>query len=168
MAERSRLVALDHEVSDPGKRIGHHRPEQRIPGMANGESHNQRKQPQQGACGVHGAIARVAVLLQIEGEEIFVAGKFLFGNGLSFRPGLSLIHGNGVSGEFYYALRTNWLFAGGGERRAGNARQRLPFSAACWDLDRVAQGNSAPHARIHYACLREVRAAQANVADIGF
>jgi len=130
MAERSRLVALDHEVSDPGKRIGHHRPEQRIPGMANGKSHNQRKQPQQGACGVHGAIARVAVLLQIEGEEIFVAGKFLFGNGLSFLPGLiayrlSLIRGNGVSGEFYYALRTNWLLAGGGERRAGNARATL-------------------------------------------
>jgi hypothetical protein len=81
---------------------------------------------------------------------------------------LGLIHGDGVSGEFYYALRTNWLFAAGGERRAGNAGQRLPFSAACWNLDRVAQGNSPPHARIHYACLREVRAAQANVADIGF
>ena len=65
-------------------------------------------------------------------------------------------------------LEDKLVLAGGGERRAGNARQRLPFSAACWDLDRVAQGNSAPHARIHYACLREVRAAQANVADIGF
>jgi hypothetical protein len=36
------------------------------------------------------------------------------------------------------------------------------------NLDCVPQGNSTPHARVHDACLREVRAAQANVADIGF
>jgi len=135
MAERSRLVALDHEVSDPGKRIGHHRPEQRIPGMANGKSHNQRKQPQQGAGGVHGAIARVAVLLQIEGEEIFVAGKFLFGNGLSFLArGLSLIAypWERRVRRILLRLEDKLVLAGGGERRAGNARQRLPFSAACW------------------------------------
>jgi hypothetical protein len=172
MAERSGLVALDQEVSDPGKSIGHHRPEQRIPGMANGKSHNQRKQPQQGACGVHGAIARVAVLLQIEGEEIFVAGKFLFGNGLSFLLGLiayrlPLIQGNGVSGEFYYALRTNW-FLPAAESGAPAMRGNACRFGRLLDLDRVAQGNSAPHARIHYACLREVRAAQANVAHIGF
>ena len=132
MAERSRLVALDHEVSDPGKRIGHHRPEQRIPGMANGKSHNQRKQPQQGACGVHGAIARVAVLLQIEGEEIFVAGKFLFGNGLSFLPGLIAYPWERRVRRILLRLEDKLALAGGGERRAGNARQRLPFSAACW------------------------------------
>src|SRR5205823_7957705 len=76
MPEGCGLVALDHEVSDPGKSIGHHRPEQRIPWMANGKSHNQRNQSQQSACGVHGAIARVAMLMQIEGEEILVASKF--------------------------------------------------------------------------------------------
>jgi len=123
MAERSRLVALDHEVSDPGKRIGHHRPEQRIPGMANGKSHNQRKQPQQGACGVHGAIARVAVLLQIEGEEIFVAGKFLFGNGLSFLPG-AYSWGRRVR-RILLRLEDKLVLAGGGERRAGNAQTTL-------------------------------------------
>src|SRR6478609_4798563 len=42
-------------------------------------------------------------------------------------------------------LEDKLVLAGGGEQRAGNARQRLPFSAACWDLDRVAQGNCAPH-----------------------
>jgi len=79
---------------------------------------------------VHGAIARVAVLLQIEGEEIFVAGKFLFGNGLSFLArGLSLIHGNGASGEFYYALRTNWLLPAaenGAPAMRGNACRFRP------------------------------------------
>jgi hypothetical protein len=34
-------------------------------------------------------------------------------------------------------------------------------------LDCVPQGNGAPDARIHGACLQEVRAAQANVADFG-
>jgi len=81
---------------------------------------------------------------------------------------LGLIHGDGVSGEFYYALRTNWFLPAAESGARAMRRQRLPFSAACWDLDRVAQGNSPPHARIHYACLREVSAAQANVADIGF
>jgi hypothetical protein len=55
--------------------------------MANGKSHYQRNQSQQSARGVHGAIARVAMLMQIEGEEILVASKFLFGHGLSFVPG---------------------------------------------------------------------------------
>src|SRR5438270_7451041 len=86
MPEGCGLVAFKHEVSDPGKSIGHHRPEQRIPWMANGKSHNQRNQSQQSACGVHGAIARVAMLMQIEGEEILVAGKFLFGHCLSSYP----------------------------------------------------------------------------------
>src|ERR1051326_489241 len=86
MAEGRRLVALDREVSNPGKSIRHDRPEQCIPGMAHGKRHNQRSQPQQSACGVHGAIARVAMLMQIEGEEIFVAGKFLFGHCLSSYP----------------------------------------------------------------------------------
>jgi hypothetical protein len=69
-----------------------------------------------------------------------------------------------VSGEFYYALRTNWFLPAA----ENGAPAMLAVLVACWDLDRVAQGNSPPHARIHYACLREVRAAQANVADIGF
>src|SRR4249920_2567583 len=34
---------------------------------------------------------------------------------------LGLIHRNGVSGEFYYDLRTKLVFAGGREWRAGNA-----------------------------------------------
>src|SRR6266853_3572488 len=98
MPEGCGLVALDHEVSNPGKSIGHHRPEQRIPGMTNGKSHNQRNQSQQSACGVHGAIARVAMLMQIEGEEVVVAGKFLFGHCLSSYPrGLTMA--KGVSGN---------------------------------------------------------------------
>jgi hypothetical protein len=46
---------------------------------------------------------------------------------------------------------------------------RLPFwlvLGSLLDLDCVTQGNSAPHVRIHGACLREVRAAQTNVANI--
>jgi hypothetical protein len=35
------------------------------------------------------------------------------------------------------------------------------------NLDYVPQRNGTPHPRIHGACLREVRAAQANVADFG-
>src|SRR5215831_5950826 len=108
MAERSRLIAFQQKVPRPGKSIGDDRPEQRIPGMANGKSHNQRNQPQQSACGVHGAIAGVAVLMQIEGEEVFVAGKLLFRHCLSFVV-CPLSQGWASSEEFYYDLRTNWF-----------------------------------------------------------
>jgi hypothetical protein len=53
---------------------------------------------------VHGAIARVAVLMQIEREEVFVAGKLLFRHRLSFCP-----VGWAAPEEFYYGLRTNWF-----------------------------------------------------------
>ena len=88
MAERRRLIAFNQEVADPCKRVRHDGPQQRIPGMSNGKSHYQRSQSKQSSNRMHGPIASIAVLMQIEGEEIFVAGKFLFGNGLSFLLGL--------------------------------------------------------------------------------
>src|SRR6267154_2274832 len=78
MSERRRLVSLDQEVPDPGKGVGHHRPQQRIPGMASCESHNQRTKPQQSANCMHRPITSVAVLMQVESEEVFITGKFLW------------------------------------------------------------------------------------------
>jgi hypothetical protein len=46
--------------------------------MANGKSHNQRSQPQQSANRMHGTIAGITMLVQVEGEEVFVTGKFLW------------------------------------------------------------------------------------------
>ena len=46
--------------------------------MADCKSNNQRRQSQQRANSMHRPIARIAVLMQVEGEEIFVAGEFLW------------------------------------------------------------------------------------------
>src|SRR5579864_1900542 len=78
MAERRWLIAFNQEVADPGKSIGHHRPQQRIPGMANGKSHNQCSQSKQRPNRVHRSIACIAVLVQVEGEKVFVTGEFLW------------------------------------------------------------------------------------------
>jgi hypothetical protein len=71
-------------------------------------------------------------------------------------------------GKFYYDLRTNWFSPTGKDDSAGNMLALCLVLGCLLNLDCVPQGNSAPHARVHDACLREVRAAQANVADIGF
>src|SRR5438270_12800855 len=78
MAKRCWLVAFNQEMADPGKSVRHHRPQQRIPRMANHKSHNQRSQSEQRANRMHGTVASVAVLMQIEGKEVFVAGEFLW------------------------------------------------------------------------------------------
>jgi hypothetical protein len=74
-----------------------------------------------------------------------------------------------VFGEFYYDLRTNWLTPTAEDDSAamrGNALALDWSDASLLNLYCVTQGNSAPHVRIHDACLREVRAAQANFANI--
>src|ERR1041385_5938020 len=90
MAECRRLIAFNQEVADPGKSVRHHRPHQRIPGMSNGESDNQHSQSKQSSHRMHGTIPRIAMLVQVEREEIFIAGKFLW------RHYLSLSCGGGV------------------------------------------------------------------------
>src|SRR5215469_17339026 len=77
MSEGGRLVTLDQEMPGPGKPISHHRPQQGIPGMAQRERNNQSTQPQQRARSMHHAVAGMAVLAQVEGEKLIVAGKAL-------------------------------------------------------------------------------------------
>src|SRR6266851_7744051 len=74
------LIALNHEVACPGEPVRNHRPEQRIPGMADHNSDNHGAQTQRGSCRVHPAVAGIAVFMQIEQKEFFVAGKLLFGH----------------------------------------------------------------------------------------
>jgi len=71
----------------------------------------------------------------------------------------------GVSGEFYYGLRTNWSSSAAENGAAAMlcVRFRLPA-----DLNCVAQGSSASHLRIQGARLLEMRAAQTNLAGIVF
>src|ERR1041385_3889479 len=201
MTEGSGLVAFKQKVSRPGKSIGDYRPEQRIPGMTNSKSNNQRSQSQESASGVHGAIAGVSVLMQIEREEVFVAGKLLFRHVCPLSRGILLrladklrrrcskvwvlnsslrnerlpkgprsasesLDADTGNGSVFQTAPLPASKNGAAAMRA----QRLPwfFSVACLlNLDCVPQRSSAPHARIHDACLREVRAAQANVADMG-
>src|SRR5450432_2064709 len=80
MSEGSRLVAFDEEVSGPGEAVSHHRPEQRVPWMSNHKRDNQRAQTQGSAGGMHGAVARIAMLMQVEGEELVVTGELLLGH----------------------------------------------------------------------------------------
>src|ERR1700743_192754 len=77
MSEGCRLVSFNQKMSCPGKAICHHRPEQRVPRMSNDERNNQRTQAQQSAGGVHGPVALFTVYMQVEGKELFIAGKLL-------------------------------------------------------------------------------------------
>lgn len=79
MSESSGLIAFNQKVSRPGEAVSHNRPQQRIPGMSNGKRDHQRTQPEQGACGMHRAIARVTVLMQVEGQKLVVTGKLSCG-----------------------------------------------------------------------------------------
>src|SRR5258707_14280671 len=79
MSKRCRLVTFNQEVSGPGEAVGHHRPKQRVPGMPNHKRPNQRTQAQPRSRGTHGAVARIAVLAQVEAEELFVIGKTRLG-----------------------------------------------------------------------------------------
>src|SRR6476660_2549086 len=72
-----------------------HRPEQSVPGMPNHKRDDQSAQAQYGARGVHGAVARIAVLVQVEGEEFVVAGKLRLGH----RWGLGLCRANFTRGR---------------------------------------------------------------------
>jgi len=72
MAEGRRGVLLQQEMAGPGEAVAQRNPEQRIPGMMRRESHDSDDDPQGSSEGVHPAISRVAVLLQIKSEELVV------------------------------------------------------------------------------------------------
>src|SRR5271167_216218 len=72
MAEGGRRVFLQQEVAGPGETVTQRNPEQRIPRMMRRESHDRNNEAQRGSDGVHPAISRVTVLLQIKSEELVV------------------------------------------------------------------------------------------------
>ncbi len=75
MSESRRFVAFDQIMSGPGKAVGHYRPGQRKPRMSDHKRHNESTESKQGTSGVHGPVARIAVLAQIERKELFVIGN---------------------------------------------------------------------------------------------
>ena len=75
MSEGGRLIAFDDEVSEPGKAVANHRPQQREPGMSERESNNQDSESENGAAAVQNPIAGMAMRAQIKREKLVVVGK---------------------------------------------------------------------------------------------
>ena len=94
MAECSGLVAFDQQMACPGESIGDNGPQKRIPGMTKRKRNDQGAQSENRAGGVHEPVARIGVLTQIEGKELFVVGKLVIGHLFLFLPGTPIVlHG---------------------------------------------------------------------------
>ena len=62
-------IAFDDEVSEPGKAVADHRPQQRKPRMSERESTNQDSESENGAAAVQNPIAGMAMRAQIKREK---------------------------------------------------------------------------------------------------
>jgi phosphofructokinase-like protein len=76
MSKGRRLVAFDEEVSSPREAVGDGDPKQRPPGMPQHEGGDHDGKSQARAEGMKQAVHGIAVLLDVEGEELFVGRKF--------------------------------------------------------------------------------------------
>jgi hypothetical protein len=72
MTEGGGGVLFQKKVTGPGKAVAQRNPEQREPGMMGRESDDGDDEPERRPDSVHPTIARIAVLLQIKGEELVV------------------------------------------------------------------------------------------------
>ncbi len=72
MAECGRLVLLQAKVAGPCKTVANREEQQSVPGMAGYKCPDHDGDAKRGANRMQQTIARVAVLLQVEGEELVV------------------------------------------------------------------------------------------------
>ena len=75
MAEGGRLVLFQQEMTGPCKAVAERNPQQSVPGMMCGKGNDRDDQTQGGSNGVHPAVSRFAVLLQVEAEELFIGAE---------------------------------------------------------------------------------------------
>lgn len=75
MSKGGRLVAFDHEVSEPCETIAYDRPEQHIPGMTNCERDDGDGEAEQRSAEMQETVRGVAVRSQVKGKELIVAGE---------------------------------------------------------------------------------------------
>src|SRR5215813_2608858 len=75
MSESRGLVALDEEVTSPGKAVADGNPEQSPNVMATGDRPHEYGQSKQSAASVEKAVPCARVLLQVESKEFVVRGE---------------------------------------------------------------------------------------------
>src|SRR5262252_7796124 len=92
MPKRRGLVLLQHEMSCPRETVSNRKEQQRVPRMSGHERAHDDSNPQCGPNRMQNAIPRIAVLPQIELEELIVGSEFWFvSHSASFDRGIASV-----------------------------------------------------------------------------
>src|SRR5947209_6506761 len=75
MSEGRRLVSFHQKMSCPGETIADRNPQQRPDVMARRDRREKHSKAEQSPAGVQHAVSGARMLLEIEREELFVAGE---------------------------------------------------------------------------------------------